>query len=104
MINTYANQYSLRAFGLTLAIHFEHGKPLSREKAQISRDVVTKAVTLPEKMRMNRTTESSSATGVDPVLVNKMRYGASESMAVSRSPMQKSIVMSIIVPMKALTR
>lgn len=66
--------------------------------------MAAKVVMLPAKMRMNRTTDSKRATGVDPVLVNKMRKGALEPMAVLRSPIQNNMVMSMMVPMAALPR
>jgi hypothetical protein len=91
-------------FEPTLEIHLEKGKPLSREKAQSSLDVAANVVMLPAKMRRNRTTDSKRATGVDPVLVNRTRKGASESIALSRSPIQNNMVMSMMVPMTAFPR
>jgi hypothetical protein len=46
---------------------------LSREKAQTSRDVVARAVTLPEKMRKNRMIVSMRPTPVDPVLTKRFK-------------------------------
>ena len=49
-------------------------------------------------------TVSVMATPTEPVLLKKIRYGAGELMAWLRSPMQKSIVMRIRMPMNTLRR
>lgn len=86
-----------------LEIQCEKGNPLSLEKAQSSRDVVASAVMFPEKIRKKRRIERKSATPVEPVLVNRLRYGAGDSKTASSGPMQKSMVISMRTPMKTLT-
>ena len=82
----------------------EKGNPWSRENAQASLDVVASAVILPENMSKNRMTVSVMDTPTEPVLLKRFRYGAVELMASLRSPMQNSIVMSIMMPMNTLSR
>lgn len=66
--------------------------------------MVASAVTLPENISRKRMTVSVMATPTEPVLLKRLRYGAGELMASSRSPMQKSIVMRIMIPMNTLRR
>jgi hypothetical protein len=61
---------------LTRDMNLEPGRPLSREKANTSRDVVARAVMLPEKMRKKRMITSIRATPLEPVPVKRLRYGA----------------------------
>ena len=82
----------------------ENGNPWSREKAQASLDVVASAVILPENTSKKRMIVSVMATPTEPVLLKRFRYGAGELMASLRSPMQKSIVMSITMPMNTFRR
>lgn len=82
----------------------EKGNPWSRENAQASLDVVASAVILPENMSKNRMTVSVMDTPTELVLLKRFRYGAVELMASLRSPMQNSIVMSIMMPMNTLSR
>ena len=89
---------------ITRDIHLEKGNPWSREKAQVSREVVASAVTLPENTSKKSMTVSVVATPREPVLLKRFRYGAGESMASLRSPMQKSIVMSMVMPIVTLRR
>jgi hypothetical protein len=81
-----------------LDIQAENGKPLSLLNAQSSLLAVAKAVILPEKTRMRRTTRRNVARASEPVFLNKTRYGASASSARSSGPIQKSIVRSIAKP------
>ena len=87
---------------LSCEIHFEKGKPLSLENAHISREQVARAVMLPEKIRRKRMTLSSIATLVLPVFSKSTWYGALELRALLRSPMQKSMVISIPMPRMTL--
>jgi hypothetical protein len=89
---------------LTCEIHFEKGKPLSLENAHSSREQVARAVILPEKTSRKTMMFSSNATPVFPVLLKSTWYGALELRALSRSPMQKSIVISMMIPRKTLRR
>ena len=52
----------------------------------------------PRKTRKKRTIISAYAHALEPVLRKSIKYGALESMAALRSPMQKSIVTSIASP------
>lgn len=74
------------------------GKPRSREKAKTSRDVVASVVMLPAEIRISRMMVRASAILVEPVLRNNWRYGTSAASASSRLPIQKSIVISMIIP------
>lgn len=80
---------------LTWEIQAENGKPLSLAKAQISRDVVARAVILPEKIRTSRLMAKNRAVPVLPVFENKFRYGRSESIIEFSGPIVYSIVMTI---------
>ncbi len=82
----------------------EKGNPWSREKAQVSLEVVARAVMLPEKTSRKSMIVSVMDTPREPVLLKRLRYGAGESMASLRSPMQKSIVMSMMIPMNTFRR
>lgn len=82
----------------------EKGKPWSREKAQASLRVVASAVILPENTSKKSMTVSVMATPTKPVLLKRLGYGAGELMASLRSPIQKSIVMKITMPMNTLRR
>ena len=89
---------------LTCEIHFEKGKPLSLANAHTSREHVARAVMFPEKIRRKSTMLSSNATPVLPVLSKSTRYGALELRALSRSPMQKSMVINMTIPSPTLKR
>jgi hypothetical protein len=89
---------------LTREIHLENGNPLSLENAHSSREQVAKAVMFPEKTRRKTMMFSSNATPVLPVLLKSTWYGALELRALFRSPMQKSMVISIMIPRKTFRR
>ena len=89
---------------VTCEIHFEKGNPLSLANAHTSREQVARAVMFPEKTRRKTMMLSSNATPVLPVLSKSTRYGALELRALSRSPMQKSMVISMTIPSAALKR
>lgn len=82
----------------------ENGNPWSREKAQASLDVVASAVTLPENTSNKSMIVSVMDTPTEPVLLKRLRYGAGELMASLRSPMQKSIVIKMTMPINTLRR
>jgi len=63
----------MRLLEHTLEIHLENGKPLSRENAQSSREVVAKAVIFPEKTRRRRMIRRTSVTAFEPVLLKRTR-------------------------------
>jgi hypothetical protein len=89
---------------LTCEIHLWNGNPLSLENAHSSREQVASAVMLPEKTRRKTMIFRSNATPVLPVLLKSTWYGALELRAVLRSPIQKSMVMSMMMPNKTLRR
>ena len=66
--------------------------------------MVANAVMLPEKINKNRIIERASATLNEPKFSIRMRYGASELITLSRSPIQNNMVMSIAMPMTRLSR
>jgi len=64
--------------------------------------MVANAVILPEKTKIKKMIISTRTMAMEPVFWKRMRYGAVELIAVSRSLMQNSIVMSMMMPTKTL--
>lgn len=76
---------------LTWEIHDEKGNPLSLEKAHNSRETVARVVMFPEYISIKSMIVSIRATGVELVLIKRLRYGAFASSVSSREPIPNSI-------------
>ena len=66
--------------------------------------MVARAVTLPEKMSKKSMTVKVVDTSTESVMLNRLRYGAGDLMALLRPPMQKSMVMRMTMSMNTFRR